>query len=152
MLEKYAEPCPGGLVRSALDHARILEDHDFQDYKIGQASDVFMAVAAYQQLAEQTDARFILASPRQVASAPEQLNHLLVWVIYYGPALVIRSVYPYLLIRLKKSESAYEMLKSLGLRRRGVTVISCPSCARQQFDVIPQCKKLKSASNILMSR
>ncbi len=56
-MEKYGEPCPDAMVESALDHARILEDHDFRDYKISvKASDMFLTVAAYQQLSEATDA------------------------------------------------------------------------------------------------
>ena len=56
LLEKYGEPCPEAMVESALDHARILEDHDFHEFKISvKASDVFLAVAAYQQLAEASD-------------------------------------------------------------------------------------------------
>ena len=57
LLEKYGEPCPDAMVESALDHARILDDHDFHEYKISvKASDVFMTVAAYQKLADATDA------------------------------------------------------------------------------------------------
>ena len=80
--------------------------------------------------------RFILASPKLVGCGRVRLNLPSALAIFYGRGLVIRSGYRCQLIRSKKSKLAYEMLKSLGLRRRGVTVISCPSCARQQFDVI----------------
>jgi (E)-4-hydroxy-3-methylbut-2-enyl-diphosphate synthase len=144
LLEKYAEPCPEALVESALDHARILEDHDFQDYKISvKASDVFMAVAAYQQLAEQTDAPLhigITEAGGQRAGTVKSAIGLgnLLWAGIGDTLRVSLSADPAEEVRV-----GYEMLKSLGLRRRGVTVISCPSCARQQFDVISSVQQIE---------
>ena len=137
LLEKYAEPCPEALVESALDHARILQDNDFHEFKISvKASDVFLAVAAYQQLADAidcplhigiTEAGWLRAGTIKSAIG---LGNLL-WAGIGDTIRVSLSADP-----TEEVKAAYEMLKSLGLRRRGVTVISCPSCARQQFDVI----------------
>ena len=144
LLEKYAEPCPEALVESALDHARILEDHNFQDYKISvKASDVFMAVAAYQQLAEQTDAPLhigITEAGGQRAGTVKSSIGLgnLLWAGIGDTIRVSLSADPAEEVRV-----GYEILKSLGLRRRGVTVISCPSCARQQFDVIASVQQIE---------
>ena len=91
LLEKYAEPCPEALVESALEHAKILQDNDFHEFKISvKASDVFLAVAAYQQLAESIDCPLHIGIPRQVACVLVRLNLPLGLAIYYGPVLVIR--------------------------------------------------------------
>ena len=125
LLEKYAEPCPEALVESALDHARVLQDND-----------VFLAVAAYHQLADAIDCPLhigITEAGGQRAGTVKSSIGLggLLWAGVGDTVRVSLSAEPAEEVRV-----AYEMLKSLGLRRRGVTVISCPSCARQQFDVI----------------
>ena len=137
LLEKYGEPCPEALVESALEHAKILQDQDFHEYKISvKASDVFMAVAAYQQLSEALDCPFHIGITEAgglragTVKSAIGLGNLL-WAGIGDTIRVSLSADPAEEVRV-----AYEMLKSLGLRRRGVTVISCPSCARQQFDVI----------------
>ncbi|MGC6413061.1 MAG: flavodoxin-dependent (E)-4-hydroxy-3-methylbut-2-enyl-diphosphate synthase [Candidatus Puniceispirillaceae bacterium] len=137
LLEKYGEPCPEALVESALDHARILQDHDFHEFKISvKASDVFLAVAAYQQLAEAIDCPLHIGITEAgglragTVKSAIGLGNLL-WAGIGDTIRVSLSAEPAEEVRV-----AYEMLKTLGLRRRGVTVISCPSCARQQFDVI----------------
>ena len=137
LLEKYAEPCPEALVESALEHARILQDNDFHEFKISvKASDVFLAVAAYQQLADVIDCPLhigITEAGGMRAGTVKSAIGLggLLWAGIGDTVRVSLSADPTEEVRV-----AYEMLKSLGLRRRGVTVISCPSCARQQFDVI----------------
>jgi (E)-4-hydroxy-3-methylbut-2-enyl-diphosphate synthase len=137
LLEKYAEPCPEALVESALEHARILQDNDFHEFKISvKASDVFLAVAAYQQLADAIDCPLhigITEAGGLRAGTVKSAIGLggLLWAGIGDTIRVSLSADPAEEVRV-----AYEMLKSLGLRRRGVTVISCPSCARQQFDVI----------------
>jgi len=137
LLEKYAEPCPEALVESALEHARILQDNDFHEFKISvKASDVFLAVAAYQQLADTIDCPLhigITEAGGLRAGTVKSAIGLggLLWAGIGDTVRVSLSADPAEEVRV-----AYEMLKSLGLRRRGVTVISCPSCARQQFDVI----------------
>lgn len=137
LLEKYAEPCPEALVESALDHARILQDNDFHEFKISvKASDVFLAVAAYQQLADTIDCPLHIGITEAgglragTIKSAIGLGNLL-WAGIGDTIRVSLSADP-----TEEVKAAYEMLKSLGLRRRGVTVISCPSCARQQFDVI----------------
>mgnify|MGYP001485297319 CR=1 FL=1 len=137
LLEKYAEPCPEALVESALDHARILQDNDFHEFKISvKASDVFLAVGAYQQLAEAIDCPLHIGITEAgglragTVKSAIGLGNLL-WAGIGDTVRVSLSADP-----TEEVKAAYEMLKSLGVRRRGVTVISCPSCARQQFNVI----------------
>ena len=137
LLEKYGEPCPDAMVESALNHARILEDHDFFNFKIScKASDVFMAVAAYMDLAERcdyplhvgvTEAGGLMSGT--VKSSIGMGN--LLWAGIGDTIRVSLSADP-----VEEVKVGFEILKSLGLRHRGVNVISCPSCARQQFDVI----------------
>ncbi|MEJ6672906.1 MAG: flavodoxin-dependent (E)-4-hydroxy-3-methylbut-2-enyl-diphosphate synthase [Alphaproteobacteria bacterium] len=144
LLEKYGEPCPEALVESALEHARLLQDNDFHEYKISvKASDVFMAVAAYQQLSEVLDCPLHIGITEAgglragTVKSAIGLGNLL-WAGIGDTIRVSLSADPTEEVRV-----AYEMLKSLGLRRRGVTVISCPSCARQQFDVISTVQEIE---------
>ena len=137
LLEKYGEPCPEALVESALDHIRILEDHGFSEYKVAvKASDVFLAVAAYQQLASEVDCPLHLGITEAggliggtVKSSIGMGN--LLWAGIGDTIRVSLSAEPEEEVRV-----GYEMLKALGIRSRGVRVVSCPSCARQGFDVI----------------
>ncbi len=137
LLEKYGEPCPEAMVESGLDHIRILQDNDFHDFKISaKASDVFLAAAAYQQLAEATDAPIHLGiteagslNAGTVKSAIGLGN--LLWMGIGDTIRVSLSADPVEEVRV-----GYEILKALGLRHRGVNIISCPTCARQGFDVI----------------
>src|SRR6188768_1032400 len=145
LLEKYGEPCPEALVESALDHIRILEDHGFRDYKVAvKASDVFLAVAAYQQLADQVDCPLHLGITEAggliggtVKSAIGIGN--LLWAGIGDTIRVSLSAEPEEEVRV-----GYEILKSLGIRTRGVRVVSCPSCARQGFDVIRTVEALET--------
>ncbi|MCL6741502.1 flavodoxin-dependent (E)-4-hydroxy-3-methylbut-2-enyl-diphosphate synthase [Sphingomonas sp. RB56-2] len=144
LLEKYGEPCPEALVESALDHIKILEDHDFHQYKVAvKASDVFLAVAAYQQLSDQVDCPLHLG----ITEAGGLLGGTVKSAIGIGSLLwagigdtirVSLSAEPEEEVRV-----GYEILKSLGIRNRGVRVVSCPSCARQGFDVIRTVEKLE---------
>ena len=137
LLEKYAEPCPEALVESALDHIKLLQDHDFHEYKVAvKASDVFLAVAAYMQLAETVDCPLHLGITEAggliggtVKSSIGMGN--LLWAGIGDTIRVSLSAEPEQEVRV-----GFEILKSLGLRTRGVRVVSCPSCARQGFDVI----------------
>ena len=137
ILDKYGEPTPEALVDSALAHIQILKDHDFQDYKVSvKASDVFLAVAAYTQLADIDDCPLHIgiteAGSLRAGTVKSSIGlGNLLWSGIGDTIRVSLSADPAEEVRV-----AYELLKSLGLRRRGVTVISCPSCARQQFDVI----------------
>lgn len=144
LLEKYGEPCPDAMVESGMDHIRILQDHDFHEFKISvKASDVFMAAAAYQQLAEQTDAPIHLGITEAgglmsgtIKSAIGMGN--LLWMGIGDTLRVSLSADP-----VEEVKVGYEILKSLGLRHRGVNIISCPSCARQGFDVIKTVETLE---------
>ncbi len=137
LLEKYGEPCPEAMVESALDHARILEDLDFRDYKISvKASDAFLTVAAYQALSEATDAPLHLgvteAGGLRTGTVKSSIGiGSLLWAGIGDTIRVSLSAEPE-----EEVKVGFDILKSLGLRTRGVNIIACPSCARQGFDVI----------------
>jgi (E)-4-hydroxy-3-methylbut-2-enyl-diphosphate synthase len=137
LLEKYGEPCPEAMVESALDHARILQDHDFHNFKISvKASDVFLAVAAYQQLSEACDYPLHIgvteAGALRTGTVKSSIGlGALLWAGIGDTIRVSLSAEPEEEVRV-----GFEMLKALNLRHRGVNIISCPSCARQQYDVI----------------
>ncbi len=144
LLDKYGEPCPDAMVESGLDHIKILQDNDFHEFKIScKASDVFMAAAAYQQLADATDAPIHLGITEAgglisgtVKSAIGMGN--LLWMGIGDTIRVSLSADP-----VEEVKMGFEILKSLGLRHRGVNIISCPSCARQGFDVIKTVEALE---------
>ena len=144
LLEKYGEPCPDAMVESGMEHMRILQDNDFHEFKISvKASDVFMAAAAYQQLAEACDAPIHLGITEAgglmsgtIKSSIGMGN--LLWMGIGDTLRVSLSADP-----VEEVKVGYEILKSLGLRHRGVNIISCPSCARQGFDVIKTVEALE---------
>lgn len=144
LLEKYGEPCPEAMVESALDHARILEDNDFFEFKISvKASDVFLAVAAYQGLADACDYPLHLgiteAGGLTTGSVKSSVGMgMLLWSGIGDTIRVSLSADP-----VEEIKVGYEILKSLGLRHRGVSIISCPSCARQAFQVIKTVEALE---------
>jgi (E)-4-hydroxy-3-methylbut-2-enyl-diphosphate synthase len=137
LLEKYGEPCPAAMIESALSHARILEDNGFFEFKIScKASDVFLAVAAYQGLAEACDYPLHLGITEAGALRMGTIKSAiglgsLLWGGIGDTIRVSLSADP-----VEEVKAGFDILKALGLRRRGVTVVACPSCARQQFDVI----------------
>ncbi|MGC9417568.1 MAG: flavodoxin-dependent (E)-4-hydroxy-3-methylbut-2-enyl-diphosphate synthase [Rhodovulum sp.] len=144
LLDKYGEPCPEAMVESALEHIRILEDNDFFEFKISvKASDVFLAAAAYQGIAEATDAPLHLGITEAggfvsgTIKSAVGLGNLL-WSGIGDTIRVSLSADP-----VEEVKVGYEILKSLGLRHRGVNIISCPSCARQGFDVIKTVAELE---------
>jgi (E)-4-hydroxy-3-methylbut-2-enyl-diphosphate synthase len=137
LLEKYGEPCPDAMVESGVEHMRILQDNDFHEFKISvKASDVFLAAAAYQQLADICDAPIHLGITEAgglitgTIKSAIGLGNLL-WMGVGDTIRVSLSADP-----VEEVRAGFEILKALGLRHRGVTIISCPSCARQGFDVI----------------
>ncbi|KAB7738686.1 flavodoxin-dependent (E)-4-hydroxy-3-methylbut-2-enyl-diphosphate synthase [Parvibaculum sedimenti] len=144
LLEKYGEPCPEAMVESALDHARILQDHDFHEFKISvKASDVFLTVAAYQQLAEAIDCPLHLgvteAGGLMTGTIKSSIGlGSMLWAGIGDTIRVSLSADP-----VEEVKVGFDILKSLNLRHRGVTIISCPSCARQGFDVIGTVKLLE---------
>lgn len=137
LLEKYGEPCPEAMVESAMAHAKILEDHDFFNFKISvKASDVFLAVAAYRGLAKACDYPLHVgvteAGGLRTGTVKSALGMGLLLAEGIGDTIrVSLSAEPEEEVRV-----GYEILKSLGLRSRGVTVVSCPTCARKRYDVI----------------
>jgi (E)-4-hydroxy-3-methylbut-2-enyl-diphosphate synthase len=137
LLEKYGEPCPEAMVESGLDHIKILQDNDFHEFKIScKASDVFLAAAAYQALAEATDAPIHLGITEAGGLMTGTIKSAvglgtLLWMGIGDTIRVSLSADP-----VEEVKVGFEILKSLGLRHRGVNIISCPSCARQGFDVI----------------
>jgi (E)-4-hydroxy-3-methylbut-2-enyl-diphosphate synthase len=137
LLEKYGEPNPEALVESALEHAKILQDHDFHEFKISvKASDVFLAVAAYQQLADACDHPLHIgiteAGGKRAGTVKSAIGlGSLLWAGIGDTLRVSLSAEP-----AEEVHVGWDILKSLGVRHRGVKIISCPSCARQGFDVI----------------
>jgi (E)-4-hydroxy-3-methylbut-2-enyl-diphosphate synthase len=144
LLEKYGEPNPEALVESALEHAKILQDHDFHEFKISvKASDVFMAVAAYQQLAEVCDHPLHIgiteAGGRRMGTVKSSIGlGSLLWAGIGDTLRVSLSALPD-----EEVHVGWDILKGLGIRHRGVKVISCPSCARQGFNVIETVQTLE---------
>ncbi|MEQ8507364.1 MAG: flavodoxin-dependent (E)-4-hydroxy-3-methylbut-2-enyl-diphosphate synthase [Rhodospirillaceae bacterium] len=144
LLEKYGEPNPEALVESALFHARILEDHDFTEFKISvKASDVFLAVAAYQGLADQCDYPLHVGITEAGGLRSGTVKSAigmgsLLWAGIGDTIRVSLSADP-----VEEIKVGFDILKSLDLRHRGVRIVSCPSCARQGFDVIKTVETLE---------
>ncbi len=144
LLEKYRSPCPEALVESAMSHARVLQDHDFHEFKISvKASDVFLAVAAYRQLAEQCDYPLHLGVTEAGALRTGTVKSAiglgaLLWDGIGDTIRVSLAADP-----VEEVKAGYEILKALGLRRHGVTIVACPSCARQAFPVIKTVEELE---------
>ncbi|MGE3143422.1 MAG: flavodoxin-dependent (E)-4-hydroxy-3-methylbut-2-enyl-diphosphate synthase [Hyphomonadaceae bacterium] len=145
LLEKYGEPCPEAMVESALYHAALLEDHDFREYKISvKASDVFLTAAAYQALAEATDAPLHLgvteAGALRMGTVKSAIGMgSLLWAGIGDTIRVSLAADP-----VEEVKVGHDLLKAMGLRTRGVTIIACPSCARQGFNVIETVEKLEA--------
>ncbi len=137
LLEKYKEPCPEAMVESALEHAKILEDLDFRNFKISvKASNLYMAVEAYRQLAQKGDWPLHLgiteAGTRRAGTVLSALGiGKLLWEGIGDTLRVSLSDDPAEEVRV-----GFDLLKVMDIRHRGVRIVSCPSCARQGFDVI----------------
>ena len=144
ILEKYGSPCPEAMVESALMHERILQDQSFDQYKISvKASDVLLTMESYRQLAKVTKAPLHLG----VTEAGGLMTGSIKSSIGIGQ-LLLDGIGDTIRVSLSADPVeeiyvGYNILKSLGLRSRGVTIISCPSCARQGFNVIDTVKILE---------
>ena len=144
ILEKYKEPCPEALVESAKRNIKILEDQDFFNFKISvKSSDVFLSIAAYRQLSDATEYPLHLG----ITEAGSFVSGSVKSSIGLG-SLLLDGIGDTLRVSLsddpvKEVKIGNEILKSLGLRNRGVKIISCPSCARQAFPVIDTVKVLE---------
>mgnify|MGYP001451166914 FL=1 len=146
ILEKYSEPNPQALVESALNNIKILEDNDFFNFKISvKASDIFLTIKAYENLASICDYPLHLG----ITEAGSKRTGSIKSSIGLGQ-LLLNGIGDTIRVSLsdepeEEVKVGYEILKSLGLRNRGVKIISCPSCARQQFPVIETVKKLEKS-------
>ena len=144
LLEKYKEPCPEALVESAQNNIKLLEDNDFFNFKISvKSSDIVLTVKAYKKLSEICDYPLHLG----VTEAGGLFTGSIKSSIGIGQ-LLMEGIGDTIRVSLSSDpideiKAGYEILKSLGIRSRGVNIISCPSCARQAFPVIETVKKLE---------
>ena len=144
ILEKYKEPCPDALVESAENNIKLLEDNDFYNFKISvKSSDIFLTVQAYKKLSQKCDYPLHLG----VTEAGGLFTGTIKSSIGIGQ-LLMEGIGDTIRVSLSSDpvdevKAGYEILKSLGIRARGVNIISCPSCARQAFPVIETVKKLE---------
>lgn len=142
---KYGEPCADALVESAMRHIDLLYKHDFEDFKVSlKASDVWMTVAAYQKIAAQIEQPLHLGvTEAGVARAGSVKSAMALG------ALLMAGIGDTLRISLaadpvEEIKVGYEILKGLGLRKKGINLIACPSCSRQNFDVIKTVNALEA--------
>ena len=144
ILEKYKEPCPEALVESALRNINIIEKEDFFNFKVSvKSSDVFLSIAAYKQLSSKTEYPLHLGITEAGSFLPGSIKSS----IGFG-SLLLDGIGDTIRVSLsddpvEEVKVGNEILKSLNLRNRGVKIISCPSCARQAFQVIDTVKKLE---------
>ena len=144
LLEKYKEPCPEALVESALRNISIVEDFDFYEFKVSvKSSDVFLSIEAYRQLSKVTDYPLHLGITEAGTFLPGSIKSS----IGFG-SLLMSGIGDTIRVSLsddpvEEIKVGNEILKSLNLRNRGVKIISCPSCARQAFNVIETVKELE---------
>ena len=145
ILEKYKEPCPEALVESALRNIEILENEDFFNLKVSvKSSDVFLSIGAYKQLSKKIDYPLHIGITEAGSFLPGTIKSS----IGFG-SLLLDGIGDTIRVSLsddpvKEINVGNEILKSLNLRNRGVRIISCPSCARQAFEVIDTVKILEN--------
>ena len=146
ILEKYKGPCPEALVESAMRNIQLIEDEDFYNFKVSvKSSDVFLSVASYRLLSSKTDYPLHLGVTESGSFVPGSVKTS----IGLG-SLLMEGIGDTIRVSLsdepeEEVKVGFEILKSLGIRNRGVKIISCPSCARQQFQVIKLVKKLEKS-------
>lgn len=145
LLEKYHEPCPEALVESALRHADLLEEEGFTDYKISvKASDVGTMVQAYRLLAEKSQAPLHLgvteAGGARLGTVKSSLGIGMLLAEGIGDTIRVSLAAP----PQEEVKVGWDILRSLGIRYRGVQIIACPTCARQEFDVLAVVQDLES--------
>ena len=144
ILEKYKEPCPDALVESALRNISLIEDQDFFNFKISvKSSDVFLSIGAYRKLSKKTSYPLHLGITESGSFIPGSIKSSIGLGI-----LLMEGIGDTIRISLsddpvKEVKIGNEILKSLNLRNKGIKIISCPSCARQGFDVIETVKILE---------
>jgi (E)-4-hydroxy-3-methylbut-2-enyl-diphosphate synthase len=146
LLQKYSEPNPEALIESALENIKILEDNNFFNFKISvKSSDIFMAIKAYEGLSDQCNYPIHLG----ITEAGGKRTGSIKSSIGMGN-LLLNGIGDTIRVSLsdepeEEVKVGFEILKGLGIRNRGVKIISCPSCARQQFQVIDLVKKLEKS-------
>ena len=144
ILEKYKGPCPDALVESAMRNIKLIEDEDFFNFKVSvKSSDVFLSIASYKLLSNKTDYPLHLGVTESGSFVPGSVKTS----IGLG-SLLMQGIGDTIRVSLsddpiEEVKIGNEILKSLNLRNRGVKIISCPSCARQGFEVIDVVKKLE---------
>ena len=144
ILEKFKEPCPEALVESALRNIKTIEDLDFTNFKVSvKSSDVFLSVKSYRLLSKKTDYPLHLGITEAGSYLPGSIKS----AIGLGN-LLMEGIGDTIRVSLsddpvQEVKIGNEILKSIGLRNRGVKIISCPSCARQGFEVIDTVKILE---------
>ncbi len=144
LLDKYKEPCPEALVESAMYNVKLLEDNDFFNFKISvKSSDIFLTVKSYKELSKKCDYPLHLG----VTEAGSLLTGSIKSSMGIGQ-LLMEGIGDTIRVSLSSDpvdeiKAGYEILKSIGIRSRGVNIISCPSCARQAFPVIETVKELE---------
>ena len=145
LLEKFGEPNPEAMVESAMDHIKLLQDNDFHEFKISvKASDVYLAVAAYQALSQACDYPLHLG----ITEAGGLIGGTVKSALGIG-SLLWQGIGDTIRVSLSappvdEVKVGFEILKTLGLRARGVNIVSCPSCARQGFDVVKTVETLEN--------
>ena len=146
ILEKYSEPNPEALIESAMDNIKLLEDNDFFNFKISvKSSDIFMGIKAYEGLSKQCDYPLHIG----ITEAGSKRAGSIKSSIGMGN-LLLKGIGDTIRVSLsdepeEEVKVGFDILKALGIRNRGVKIISCPSCARQQFQVIDLVKKLEKS-------
>ncbi len=144
ILEKYKEPCPEALVESAMRNIKIIEDEDFYNFKVSvKSSDIFLSIGAYRQLSNLTNYPLHLGITESGSFVPGSIKSSIGMGL-----LLLEGIGDTIRVSLsddpvKEVKIGNEILKSLNLLDRGVKIISCPSCARQGFDVINTVKILE---------
>ena len=145
ILEKYKEPCPEALIESAEHNIKLLEDNDFFNFKVSvKSSDVFLAIKAYEGLSNLYDYPLHLG----ITEAGGLVTGSIKSSIGIGK-LLMQGIGDTIRVSLsadpiEEIKAGYEILNALGIRSRGVQIISCPSCARQAFPVIDTVKILEN--------
>ena len=145
LLRKYKEPNSEAMVESALTQIDILDKLDFQNFKISlKASEIFMTLAAYRSLATQIDQPFHLG----ITEAGGLRSGTVKSAIGLG-AMLMDGIGDTIRVSLaadpvEEVKVGFDILKSLGLRHKGVNLVACPSCSRQNFDVISVVNELES--------
>ena len=144
ILEKFKEPCPEALVESALRNIKILEDKDFFNFKISvKSSDVFLSIASYRQLSKECEYPLHLG----ITEAGSFVSGSIKSSIGLG-ALLMEGIGDTIRISLASDpvdeiKIGWDILRSLNIRSRGVKIIACPSCSRQNFNVIEVVNELE---------